>query len=53
MELVDNCINYGVLGSTAYRAVARLVQESVCLALDFEDLPRGLDELSRLLERAA
>ncbi len=53
MELVDNCINYGVLGSAGYRALARLVQESVCLALDFDDLPRALDELSSLLEGRA
>jgi HprK-related kinase A len=53
MELVDNSINYGVLGSAGYRALARLVDESVCLALDFRDLSRALDDLSRLLEEPA
>jgi HprK-related kinase A len=52
MELVDNSINYGVLGSVGYRALARLVDQSVCLALDYEHLSRALDELSRIAEGA-
>jgi hypothetical protein len=30
-----------------------LVDQSVCLALDYDDLPRAVGELSRLLEGAA
>lgn len=51
MELVDNSMNYGVLGAAGYRALARLVEESVCLALDYEDLSRALDELKHFPER--
>lgn len=50
MELVDHSMNYGVLGSAGFRALARLVDEAQCLALDFAELPRALDELSRLVE---
>ena len=52
MELVDNSINYSVLGSVGYRALARLVDESMCLSLDYEDLSEALDELKHLPERA-
>jgi hypothetical protein len=48
MELVDNSVNYGVLGSVGYRALARLVGETVCLALDYEDLSRAVDALAGL-----
>ena len=51
MELVDNSINYGILGSVGFRALARLVDESTCWALDYDDLPRALDEISRLADR--
>jgi HprK-related kinase A len=50
MELVDNSINYGILGSVGYRALTRLVDEAVCLALDYEDLSRALDGLKHLLD---
>ena len=50
MELVDNSINYGVLGVVGYRALARLVEESSCFALDFEDLDLALDRLVALWE---
>ena len=50
MEMVDNSINYGVLGSDGFRTLARLVDESACLALDYDDLTRALDVLTRLTE---
>ncbi len=50
MALVDHSINYGLLGSSGFRALARLVDEAQCLALDFAELSPALDELSRLVE---
>jgi hypothetical protein len=50
MELVDNSINYSVLGSLGYRTLARLVEGSECLALDFDDLSLALDRLASLFE---
>ena len=50
MEIVDNSINYGVLGSEGFRTLARLVDESACLALDYDDLSKALDVLTRLTE---
>jgi hypothetical protein len=48
MELLDNSINYGVLGAPGFRALARLVGDSRLLALDYDDLSRALDALERL-----
>lgn len=50
MEIVDNSINYGVLASDGFRTLARLVDESACLALDYDDLTKALDVLTRLTE---
>lgn len=45
MELVENAVNYSVLGVLGYETLARLVDHSSCHALDFRDLAGALREL--------
>jgi hypothetical protein len=50
MELVDNSINYTILGSLGFRTLAELVEKSACWAFDYDDLSLALDAISNLAD---
>ena len=48
MELIDNSVNYGVLGHAGFETLANLVDASACAALDYADIEEALDLLEHL-----
>ena len=53
MELVDNSMNYGVLGHTGFTALAGVVDRSACHVLDYSDLPSALDALETIADASS
>lgn len=49
-QLAFNCFNYKLLGETAFRAVAKMVQDVDCYTFTFSRLDRAVEQLGALAD---